>query len=218
MEDDVFNKVDQFFAEYKTVVFEKGEIIIQGGTQPDGVLYLIDGHVIQYDILPNGSEAIVNSYRPPAFLPMSWAINHSLNRFFYEAHSKTIAKQAPPEDVIAFLKNNPDIVFDLLARVYRGTEGLLGRLTNLMSGDAHSRVYFELMNVAQRFGDIASDGSVVIPITETDLARRSGLARETVSRTLRQLKTTGVLSVKAGGGSIRISDIDILKEALESRP
>lgn len=217
MDNEVFDKVDQFFADYRTVVYEKGEIITQGGTQPDGVIYLIDGHVVQYDILPNGTEAIVNSYQPPAFLPMSWAINHSLNRFFFEAHTKVIAKQAPPEDVVAFIKNNPDIMFDLLSRLYRGTDGLLGRLTNLMSGSAQSRVQFELLNAALRFGDIAPDGSVTIPLTETDLARRSGLARETVSRALKQLKTTNAIAVKPGGGSIKVDNLEYLKELLDTR-
>lgn len=216
-DDDVFNTVDQFFSGYRTVVFEKGEIITQGGTQPSGVLYLIDGQVIQYDILPNGAEAIVNSFQPPSFLPMSWAINHSLNRFFFEAHTKVIAKQAPPEDVVAFIKAHPDIMFDLLSRVYRGTDGLLGRLTNLMSGSAQSRVQFELHNAALRFGDTAPDGSTTIPMTETDLARRSGLARETVSRALKQLRTTGAITVKPGGGSIRIDNLEYLKELLDTR-
>lgn len=212
MKETIFQKVDHFFSSYRTVVFEKGEAIIQAEQEPGGVFYLLEGQVIQYDILPNGTEAIVNIFEVPAFFHMSWAINKTPNHFFFEAQTRVVAKQAPAAEVVAFLKADPDAAFDLLARAFRGTEGVLRRMTLLMGGDARSRLQFELLNAAYRFGTIEPGGKIRLDMTETDLAKRSGLARETVSRTLKGLKTDNIVSVDQGGGSIVLLDLKRLED------
>ncbi|MBC7746949.1 Crp/Fnr family transcriptional regulator [Pedobacter sp.] len=204
-------KIDRFFSTYRTLVFEKGEIIIQAEQEPNGVFYLLEGRVVQYDILPNGTEAVVNVFQIPSFFPMSWAINKTPNHFFYEAQTRVVAKQAPASEVVDFLKTDPETTLNLLARTFRGAEGMLRRMTFLMGGDAKSRLQFELLNTAYRFGTYLPDGSVRLDLTETDLAKRSGLARETVSRTLRALKSDNVVSIEQGGGSIVLLDIKELE-------
>ena len=43
------------------------------------------------------------------------------------------------------LQANPDVVYDLLTRLYRGLDGLLGRMSQLMAGSAKSRLMYELL-------------------------------------------------------------------------
>ena len=167
-----------------------------------GIFYIIEGRVSQYDITSGGTEVVVNVFKPPAFFPMSWAVNNTPNTFFFEASTRVVAYVAPPHDVVRFLRANPAITFDLLARVYRGTDGLLRRMAHLMGGDAQSRLLFELLNAAYRFGELQEDGKTFVPIKETDLARHSGLARETVNRNLQTLKKAGLLDVTHRGFTI----------------
>jgi CRP-like cAMP-binding protein len=144
---------------------------------------------------------------------MAWAINRSPNQYFFEAATDVVVCQAPPDDVVAFLHQEPDVLFDLLSRVYRGTDGILRRIAHLIGGDAKSRLVFEIINSARRFG-IADGGAVSIPLKEGDLARHSGMARETVSRVVQGLKKDGLIQVTKVG--LLVPDLRKLEDELGS--
>jgi len=206
---DITNKIAEFFARFPEKTYEKGEILLHAREQVQSVFYLRRGRVAQYDIAPNGNEVVVNVFKPGAFFPMSSVINGTENQYFFEASEPTAVQLAPKAEVIQFLQTNPDVVLDLLSRVYRGVDGVLRRMAHLMAGDSESRLIFELLNAAQRFGEQQPDGSIMLLITEQELSRRSGLARETVSRLMQELKASHVLTSRRGGITIpRIVDLE----------
>jgi CRP-like cAMP-binding protein len=209
----VSDKVKKFFEPYKLHSFDKGQILIYKGDNPDGIGYIVKGEVRQYDIAPNGEELVVNVYKPGAFFPMYWAINKTPNNYFFEAASNVQLIQAPAEEVLDFIKDNPDVMLDLLSRLYIGVEGLLQRMIYLMGGSAYSRAMFELVNTCKRFGKLQSDGSYIIEIHENELARRTGLTRETFNRELRKLKEQGTL--RREHGQLIIKDLKLLEKRLE---
>lgn len=212
MPDDIKAKVARFFTQYPLRTFDKREIIVRAEADLPGVFYLIEGRVSQYDITPSGNEVAVNVFKPGAFFPMSSALNNTPNHYFFEASTKVTAHVAPAADAVQFLKDNPDVTFDLLSRVYRGVDGVLRRMAHLMGGDAKTRLSFELLNAAYRFGDQQQDGSVLIGLSEGDLARHSGLARETISRLIQNLKTAGLVEIDPHG--IILKDIRKLEAQL----
>lgn len=199
MNQDVLGKIEKFFSSYPVRTFAKRQVIVQASENPPGVFYLEEGRVSQYDISPAGTEVVVNVFKPPAFFPMSWAINQTPNQYFFEASTKAVVRMAPAEEAVAFLKANPDVLFDLLARVYRGVDGLLRRSAHLMGGDAKNRLIFELLNAAYRFGEEQANGRVAVPLKEGDLGRHAGLARETVNRLIRNLKQAGLIEITPDG-------------------
>lgn len=206
--------VATFFRSFPKHTFTKGEILIQATENPKSVFYIIEGRVSQYDITTTGNEMVVNIFKPGAFFPMSSAINNPPNRYFFEASTPLDVHIAPAADVIQFLKENPDVLFDLLARVYRGTDGVLRRMAHLMGGSAKTRLLFELLNASYRFGEQQTDGTLRIALTESDLAKHSGLARETVNRIIKDLKIDGLVAV--GGKGISVADTSALERALGS--
>jgi len=205
-------KIADFFTAYPLRTFDKRHILARAEEDLPGVFYIVEGRVSQYDITPSGNEVVVNVFKPGAFFPMSWAINSTPNHYFFEASTKVSAHVAPAADAVQFLKDNPDVAFDLLGRVYLGVDGVLRRMAHLMGGDAKSRLLFELLNAAHRFGEPQQDGSVFVPLKESDLARHSGLARETVNRTIQNLKTDALVDVTHSG--ITIKHVDRLEAML----
>lgn len=199
----VQQKVSNFFTTYPLRAFDKRQIIVRAEEPLPGVFYLVEGRVSQYDITPSGNEVVVNVFKPGAFFPMSSAINNTPNHYFFEASTKVAAHVVPAPDAVQFLQDNPDVLFDLLARVYRGTDGVLRRMAHLMGGGAKTRLLFELLNTAYRFGELRPDGSIVVDLKEGDLARHSGLARETVNRTLQNLKAAGLVEIDRSGLTIK---------------
>jgi len=205
-------KVADFFQKYPLRTFDKRHLLARAEEPLPGVFYVVEGRVSQYDITPSGNEVVVNVFKPGAFFPMSWALNDTVNHYFFEASTKVTTHVAPAADAVQFLKNNPDVTFDLLSRVYRGVDGVLRRMAHLMGGDTHSRLLFELLNAAYRFGEQQPDGSIFIALKESDIARHSGLARETVNRTMQHLKKDGLVTVAHAG--VTITDIKQLENRL----
>ncbi len=191
--------VKSFFDGYPIVHYGKGEILLRPDEDLTHVFFLTEGQVVEYDISTAGNEVVINAFKPGAFFPMSLAMNRVHNDYFFEAATKISVHEAPADEVVSFIRENPDVCYDLLRRVYLGTDGLLRRMAHLMGGKAQSRLVFELLNAAARFGEKRVGNSVYIPLTEKDIAKRSGLSRETVSRTMHALKEQALVSVRDGG-------------------
>lgn len=200
----ITTKLEQFFSEYPQRYYKKGDTLVFADNSVPPVFFLAKGRVGQYDIAETGNKVTLNIFNTSAFFPMSNAINQTPNTHFYEALDEVQVHVAPAEAVVEFLQNNPDVQFDLLARLYRGVDGLLGKLTQLMSGTAYARLLLELTVAARRFGEVQADGSYLVQFTEMQLAQQTGLARETVSRELQKMKQSGVVAHTKQGIKVQL--------------
>lgn len=198
MEKEIADKLKTFFGAYPEHALLKGATLIHGHEDPPGVIQLLAGSVAQYDIGKDGQKIVVNIFRTGAFFPMSWAINKVPNTYIFEALDTLKYRVAPPDDTVAFLLKNPDVLLNLLGRVYKGTDGVLKRMTYLMAGDARTRLLFEIYITCRRFGRMRTDGGCTVEIKESDLAAYTGLSRETVSRLLQRLEGEGLLEHRRG--------------------
>lgn len=193
----IIKKLDEFFGQYKLLKFKKKEIVIRADDPPSGIFYLKSGVVREYAISPKGEELTLNIYRPYAFFPMSYALNKTINNHFYEAQTLVTVWRAPAEDTLQFIKNEPDIMFDLLSRVYIGLQGLFLRMGYLMTGSAEDKLLTEILIYGKRFGKIINNKLMVdLVLTQKDLAAQTGLARETVGRIIKILEEKGLIVFK----------------------
>jgi CRP-like cAMP-binding protein len=211
MEPVVTEKVESFFSRFALKRFEKGQILIHSGDQPNSIFYLVSGKVKQYDLTDRGDEMVLNVYKPPAFFPMSHAVNDVPNDYFFEADSDVEIRKAPIAEALRFIKENPDVLYDLMSRVYRGTDALLRRVAHLMTSTARSRLLYELMIESRRFGK-PDGGQLALTVNETDLGARAGLSRETVSREIQKLKADGL--IKVSNKQILVPNLERLETTL----
>lgn len=206
------NKIDAFFTRFRLQNYKKGEILIRADDIPSGIFYLKKGTVKEYAISKKGNELVINIFKPRAFFPMSWAFNNTENKYFFEAITDLEVYRVPKDNVVTFIKNNPDVLYDLMKRVYRGTDGLLTRMTYLLAGNAYARLITELIIHAQRFGKVEK-GIIEFKISEKDLGSQSGMTRETVSREMKTLKEKGLVTLDKN--ILRIPNLVKFKEELE---
>lgn len=213
MPEEVQAKIEQFFSNYSAKKYSKGQVLLLAGEKSEFIHYLTKGHVKVYDVNYRGDEVVLNIFQPPAFFPMSHAINiQSENHYIYEADTDIEFKRAPNSDVVQFIREHPDVSYNLLSRLYSGVDGLLGRITYLMSSSALARLVYEILIEARRFGTIQEDGSCIINVSEKGLGSRAGLSRETVSREVRKLKAENLIVL--GKKNIIIKDLAKLQEKL----
>lgn len=201
MTESVAKKINNFFTKQTKLECKKGEVLIQAEEEPSGVFFLVSGTVKMYTITADGQEVVVSLFKGGSFFPMNWAINDKLNKFYFETMEESVLWRAPRKAVLEYIQQDPEILFDLLSRLYSGMDGVLQRMVFLMSGTAYQRVINELIILARRFGkEFLKDGSfeVEIAVLEKDIAAESGLTRETVSREIKQLKNKKLVSVSKG--------------------
>lgn len=204
--------MDKFFSTYQVRKYAKGQVLILNGDTPGHVFHITEGRVKQYDITYRGDEIIVNVFKPPAYFPMSLAINAGDNHYVYEAETDIVVHQVPNDDIIGFIKDNPDVLYDLLSRVYRGIDGVLGRMTYLMAGSAKGRLIYELIIEARRASGERTSNDCKIDVNEKALGARAGLSRETVSREVSKLKHDGLIEIHPK--YIRLKDVAALESKL----
>lgn len=214
MDNQIKEKLDKFFSSYRQQKYKKGEVLIRAGQAPDSVFYLTDGVIRRYAISSQGEELNLNLFRPISFFPMSWALNDSPNKHYYEALSQATVTKAPKKELLKFLEENPDVVLDLMKRVYRGMEGLWDRMENLMAGNAENRLITEFIILAKRFGQKNAGGKITVDLklTEKDLASESGITRETVSRVIHKLEQKDLIEFK--NSQLNILNLGELEEEL----
>ncbi len=201
-----------FFSKFRSHIYDKEDIIVQAGEAQEHVFYIESGKVVQYDIAPNGGELTLNTLAAGAFLSASWLFTADhLSNFFYKSIEKTTIHVAPLQDVIEYMNANPDVALDLTARIARGSDGVLKRLSAQMSNSARTQLITELLLEAKRFPHPAKGGGVMIKLSINELSAKSGLARETVSRQLTKLYDEKLL-VKQGS-TFSIPNLHALENA-----
>jgi CRP/FNR family transcriptional regulator, anaerobic regulatory protein len=210
---DLSAKTDAFFSGFALKEYAKDEVLILGGDNPAGIFYLVDGMVAQYHITSSGQKMNLNIYKPHTFFPMAWAMNKNENKYFFEAVKHSTVRIAPPQKTLDFLLKNPDVLLDLTSRLYRGMDGLLDRIVELMAGNAQTRLIIELIIEMRRFGDRKAIKNNKITISTVELALRTGLSRETVSRELKKMEDEGLIS--RNKKTLTIIDITKLENSLE---
>jgi len=188
------NKLEMFFSNYNKHKYKPKELLIRADEEPTGVYYLTDGIVRMYAVSSQGEEVVINVYRAISFFPMAWILNDLVSHYYFEAVTPVTVTKAPKEEFLKFLKSEPEVLFDLLQRIYKGLDGYFLRMEYLMSGTAQARLIAEILIYAKRFGSEEKGKIIVgVKLTEKDLASQTGIARETVSREIHKLKDKGLV-------------------------
>jgi CRP/FNR family cyclic AMP-dependent transcriptional regulator len=203
----------QFLSHYPLKHYPKGSVLISPNEELDYMYFLESGDVRKYDVNKYGDQIVMNIFSAPILFPLSWALNRTPNRYYFEALSSLTARPIPTDELTAYLKSDPSMVYALLQQVYSGLENSQRRVVYLTHGSVRSRLLFELLIEARRSGEEQQDGSYILNVSESEIAQRAGLSRETISREIAKLVKSSDLC-KRVGRSIMIQDLHELDEML----
>lgn len=203
--------LEDFFEKTPVIHYKKGATILHGADEPRGVYFLKKGYVRLYSISPEGEELTLVIFKPQDFFPMIWAINGSKNLDHFEAMTPVEVYRVPRAEFMKFVKENPDIFYELVSRILVRMGGLYQRMQHLAFGNAYSKVASILYICAERFGSPrANDVIIQIPLTHKDIANLVGMTRETVSIEMKKLSHKKLISYK--GKIITVRDLASLRE------
>lgn len=198
MEQAIYDKINDFFKAYPLIRMRKNQAVTMTERDKPDILWIRQGMVRMYQIANDGSEITLHLFRAPTFFPIMLYLSHRQTEYYFQATEVVIARKAPAEDVEAFLRANPDVLFDLTRRFADAITGLLLRIEQLSSENAYQRVASYLLYMAHTFGERTDNGYYAITkkLSHEDIAKWTGMARETVSHQMEHLTKEGILKTE----------------------
>jgi CRP/FNR family transcriptional regulator len=188
-------KLKKFFLKYSVSKFKKKETILRAGDNPQGVYYLAKGYLRMYMITGEGNELTLNIFKPGSFFPLSWAITKIPNSYFYESITECEILKVTSEDFQEFIKDDPEVMEEIIRILLLGLNGTLMRLQYMILGNSGQKVCNIFLLLGKRFGDAKNKHIYIkFPITHQEIANLSGLTRETVSIEIKKLENEKLIS------------------------
>ncbi len=194
MDTAAFGKTEKFFSAYSRIRYNKGEVILRAEEPPAGAMYLKAGLVRQFALSEKGEMLVLHTYRPGSFFPMTWVVNSTPNRHYFEALTPVEIWRAPKEDVLSFLEKHPEALFHFTSRLLFGVAGLLRRMEQLVLEDSYTKTVNLLDYYVKNFGKTVDGGAAAIDLTHREIAAWIGTTRETASIQVGALQKKGLVT------------------------
>lgn len=205
--------LDEFFGQYPTRRYRKGQVLILANDKTQSAFYLESGRIRVYDVTYRGEERIVYDIKSPALFPLPLLVGVRATPYIYEAHTDIIVRQAAVHDVLTFMQTQSAAAYTLLVNACQVLETVLERTVHLLSSSAKTRLVYSLVTECRRYGELQDDGSYRISISERELGAQAGLSRETISREAKRLKDDELIRI--GHQEVVIPSLELLEQYLE---
>lgn len=188
------DQLKAFFQTGRRLQYQKNELILRAGDEPQGV-YLIESGIIKiYALTRQGNEHVTHFFGPGDIFPLIWLFRGQMRSVYYEALELVTVRIVPRDDFMDFVMQNQDITFEMLEEMVRRYLRYAGRIENLLYSDARERCAYRLLSLANRFGIHTPEGLVIdATITHEDLARSVNMTRETFGRSLARLQRRNII-------------------------
>ena len=191
----------------QTATMKRDETLFCEGDSTDAVYVILSGTVRCCKVLADGRRQIIGFYQAGDLLGLSLGEDH-----LYSAEGVTTVRlrRMGVTQLDSLLDERPQLrrrLFSIAASELAAAQKqmlLLGRKT------ARERICTFLLS---RAGSAA--GTVELPMSRTDIADYLGLTIETVSRTLSQLRSAGLIRMQ-GLNSIELADPERLYDMAEA--
>lgn len=175
------------------------------------VLFLLKkGRVQLYRISPNGKKLVVTTLGPGAMFGEMSLVGQGMHNTFAESIDECLICVMSRADVARLMREKPTVAF-------RFVEALGGRVSNLESRleeIAFKSIPARLASILLRLADEQGEGDQVNGFTHQDLGEMLGTYRETITQTLNEFKSGGLVEI--GRKHIELKDRDNLELLAET--
>jgi CRP/FNR family cyclic AMP-dependent transcriptional regulator len=199
-----------------TAFYPKGAFLCLEGQAPRGIYVLCNGRAKISASSPEGRTIILNIASPGEVLGLSAIVSNKPYEFNVETVEPTQANFIPRQDFINFLTKFPEVGLRVAQQLTNTCQSAFEEIRSLgLSRSVPERLARLLLQWSdtKAFHKNDPNGNTVLKVvsTQEEIAQMIGTSRETVSRSLGELKKKGVLRVKGATWTI------LKKDALEKQ-
>lgn len=197
--------------------FSPGTVIIREGDRAGWVLILTSGRVKIVSAAPGGHDAVLAVRGPGDILGEMAAMDGSPRSASAIAVDPVTALWLSADVFVRILRDEPGISTVLLKIITGRLRYANTRRAEFGDSTAAQRLARLLVDLADRYGTRGPDGTLIaLRISQSDLAGLAATSREAVGRTLRTLRSDGV--IRTGRQRLVIRDLDGLRRQATELP
>jgi CRP/FNR family cyclic AMP-dependent transcriptional regulator len=175
------------------------------------VLFLLKkGRVQLYRISPNGKKLVVATLGPGTMFGEMSLVGQGMHNTFAEAVDACLLCVMSRSDVERLMREKPEVAFRFVEALGVRMTSLESRLEDIAFKSIPARLASLLLRLAVDEGN----GNVVTGYTHQDLGEVLGTYRETVTQTLNDFKSEGL--VRISRKKIELLDLDGLEDLSET--
>ncbi|MBI2442332.1 MAG: Crp/Fnr family transcriptional regulator [Candidatus Levybacteria bacterium] len=212
----VAKKLDLFFSHGTLLSFRKGDFLLRATDSVSAIFFLKKGHVRLFIDTEDGQDLTLHLFKPGSYFPVMLLLSRVPNTYNLEAIESVDVWRVHSENVLDFLHENPDVLYDLTVRLAQGITGLLEKIEKATFSSAYEKIISILLYLVEKYGEKNEDKrllTISLKLTHNDLASWTGMQRETVSRQLEKLMHKGIIY---DHGNIISLDRTMLQEEYET--
>lgn len=194
-----------------TVKIAKGAILFKEGDDGEHLYVIIDGKLKLGTSSGDGRENLLSILGPGEMFGELSLFDPGPRTSTATAVTDARLLSLSHEKVIPWLKQNPEVSLQLLARLSQRLRRTNEAVGDLVFSDVPGRVAKALIDLGDRFGKTTAEGLLVNhDLTQEELAQLVGASRETVNKALADFAGRGWL--KLDGRSVLITDVERLSK------
>ncbi len=186
---------------------KKGEILFRQSSYARGVYLLECGKVKVYQEKTAGQRRIIHIYGNGDLLGYRPLFTDDIHSFTAEALEPCMVQFIPKDAFSALVAESPSFAQFMLKAISKEFAAWSNFQAAFESSPVRSRVALVMLILHEKYR-LPGNTTAVIQFTRTDLAEYVGASLETVVRTLRDLKESGVVHIR--GRRMLVNDVESL--------
>ena len=198
-----FEDLEKVFKNKQQYLYKKDKTIYCKGNSSNFIFYLISGEVKTYSTHEEGKELISGIFEKHDFFGFTSLSKNAPYKENAIAIKESKLLKISKKEVFDLIKQNPQISINFMEILTENMNSLKENLIHMAYDSVRKRTAASLLILHRK------SESKKIEISRYDLASLVGIAKETLIRTLKEMKEEGI--IKTGRNSIKIVDLNKLK-------
>jgi CRP-like cAMP-binding protein len=178
----------------KPIEYKKEDLVYQEGTPTSGCYIICKGKVKLVKRALSGKKQLLKFFGPGEIIGKV----DLFNRESYSVYARTLEESRlafiNKESFLNLIRDHPLTVLEITKDLSKEINALRERLITTSYGSVRERLIYILLSFEERHSYDKESGSLIVDLTQSELAEFAGVARETVSRQLGELKAKGLIS------------------------
>ncbi|WP_241524510.1 Crp/Fnr family transcriptional regulator [Vreelandella sulfidaeris] len=201
----------------RSILVEKGDVIIDEGERPEHVYLIEKGWACRYKLLENGDNHIMAFLIPGDLCDVHITILEKMDHSI-RALTPVTMRKFPADEIRNIMENHPRLARALFWSTLVDEAVLREWLVNMGTRPAEARlahVFCEML-IRSRIAGCAEDDEMEFPLTQAELSESMGLTQVHINRVLQKLRHEGLLKLEKK--RLTILDWDRLKQFSQFDP
>jgi CRP/FNR family cyclic AMP-dependent transcriptional regulator len=183
--------------EREVATYNKKHILYAEGQRPREVYYLVSGKIKTYKNNDDGKEFITNIYAEGDFFGYNVileGINHIENAQVLE---DVVVMLIPKNDFMSLFTNDAQVSKQFIHLLTRNIAENEERLVNMAYNSLRKKVAYSLIQVLEKYRK-DKNNKEIIELSRENLANTTGVATESLIRTLADFKSENLIALEPG--------------------